>query len=69
MEDLELNDAELLASLEAQNEVVGSVQDSGYGTLQESSSVSSSVRSQFSLRYVNGSVINLQFELLYLKSS
>ncbi|RVE68112.1 hypothetical protein OJAV_G00088660 [Oryzias javanicus] len=50
MEDLDLNDAELLASLEGQNEVVGSVQDSGYGTLQESSSMSSSIRSQFSSR-------------------
>uniref|UniRef100_A0A8C7Z9E2 RecQ-mediated genome instability protein 1 n=1 Tax=Oryzias sinensis TaxID=183150 RepID=A0A8C7Z9E2_9TELE len=52
MEDIDLNDAELLASMEAQNEVgfVGPVRDSGYETLQESSSVSSSVRSQFSSR-------------------
>lgn len=52
MEDLELDDAELLASLEAQEEVervqVGPVRDSGYGTLSEpytQSSRSSSVRS------------------------
>ncbi|XP_040010606.1 recQ-mediated genome instability protein 1 [Xiphias gladius] len=52
VEDLELNDAELLASLEAQEEVervqVGSVRDSGYGTLSETAnqfSRSSSVRS------------------------
>ncbi|KAM9360678.1 recQ-mediated genome instability protein 1 [Symphorus nematophorus] len=52
-EDLELDDAELLASLEAQEEdvdrvQVGSVRDSGYGTLSEpstQSSRSSSVRS------------------------
>lgn len=52
MEDLELDDAELLASLEAQDEVER-VQgepgrDSGYGTLSETStqaSRSSSVRS------------------------
>ncbi|XP_035494712.2 recQ-mediated genome instability protein 1 [Scophthalmus maximus] len=50
VEDLELDDAELLASLEAQEEViqVGSVRDSGYGTRSETStqsSRSSSVRS------------------------
>ncbi|GAA6223195.1 recQ-mediated genome instability protein 1 [Lates japonicus] len=52
VEDLELDDAELLASLEAQEEVgrvqVGSVRDSGYRTLSETSSQfsrSSSVRS------------------------
>uniref|UniRef100_A0A4W6GBG2 RecQ-mediated genome instability protein 1 n=1 Tax=Lates calcarifer TaxID=8187 RepID=A0A4W6GBG2_LATCA len=41
VEDLELDDAELLASLEPQEEVgrvqVGSVRDSGYGTLSETS--------------------------------
>lgn len=52
MEDLELNDTELLASLEAQEEVgrvqIGPVRDSGYGTLSEPSTQSSrstSVRS------------------------
>ncbi|XP_038559879.1 recQ-mediated genome instability protein 1 [Micropterus salmoides] len=52
VEDLELNDAELLASLEAQEEVgrvqIGPVRDSGYGTLSEPSTQSSrstSVRS------------------------
>ncbi|XP_070690652.1 recQ-mediated genome instability protein 1 [Pempheris klunzingeri] len=52
VEDLELDDAELLASLEAEEEVervqVGRVRDSGYGTLSETStqsSRSSSVRS------------------------
>lgn len=52
MDDLELDDAELLASLEAQEDVdrvqVGPVRDSGYGTLSEyttQSSRSSSVRS------------------------
>ncbi|XP_035515064.1 recQ-mediated genome instability protein 1 [Morone saxatilis] len=49
MEDLELGDAELLASLEAQEEVgrvqVGPVRDSGYGTLSETSTQSS--RSSF----------------------
>ncbi|XP_034398344.1 recQ-mediated genome instability protein 1 isoform X2 [Cyclopterus lumpus] len=55
VEDLELDDAELLASLEAQEEVervqVGPVPDSGYGTLSETatlSSRSSSMRSLFS---------------------
>lgn len=52
VEDLEVDDAELLASLEAQQEVervwAGPVRDSGYGTLSETStqsSRSSSVRS------------------------
>ncbi|XP_031712150.1 recQ-mediated genome instability protein 1 [Anarrhichthys ocellatus] len=52
VEDLELDDAELLASLEAQEQVervqVGPVPDSGYGTLSETStqsSRSSSIRS------------------------
>lgn len=52
MEDLELDDAELLASLEAQEEVErvlsDPVRDSGYGTLSATSthsSRSSSVRS------------------------
>lgn len=52
MDDLELDDAELLASLEAQDVVervqVGPVQDSGYRTLSETSIQSlrsSSVRS------------------------
>ncbi|XP_070760755.1 recQ-mediated genome instability protein 1 [Enoplosus armatus] len=50
VEDLELDDAELLASLEAREEMgrvqVGPVQDSGYGTLSETSTQrSSSVRS------------------------
>lgn len=55
VEDLELDDAELLASLEAQEEgervQVGPVPDSGYGTLSETatlSSRSSSMRSLFS---------------------
>ncbi|XP_059194165.1 recQ-mediated genome instability protein 1 [Centropristis striata] len=53
VEDLELDDAELLASLEAQEEVemVQSVRDSGYQTLSEistQSSRSSSVRSHVS---------------------
>ncbi|XP_068460665.1 recQ-mediated genome instability protein 1 isoform X2 [Clinocottus analis] len=55
VEDLELDDAELLASLEAQEEVervqVGPVPDSGYGTLSETSnpsSTSSSISSLFS---------------------
>lgn len=46
-EDLELDDAELLASLEAQEEVervqVRPVQDSGYRTLSEISTQSSTV--------------------------
>ncbi|XP_044051345.1 recQ-mediated genome instability protein 1 [Siniperca chuatsi] len=45
VEDLELDDAELLASLEAQEEVgrvqAGPVRDSGYGTLSETSTQSS----------------------------
>lgn len=42
MEDLELDDAELLAGLEAP-EVVQPRQDSGYGTLSESSAQPSSI--------------------------
>lgn len=51
MEDIELDDAELLASLEAQEEVdmvhAGSVGDSGYRTLTETS-IQSSARSSAS---------------------
>lgn len=57
MEDLEVDDAELLASLEAQGDAemrqVGLHQDSGYASLQEASivsSVSSSVSSHISSR-------------------
>ncbi|KAM4577204.1 recQ-mediated genome instability protein 1 isoform 2-T3 [Odontesthes bonariensis] len=57
MEDLEVDDAELLASLEGQGEAdilhAGSSQDSGYRTLQETvsmSSTSSSFRSHVSSR-------------------
>lgn len=55
LEDLELDDGDLLANLEAQEEVerapVQPVRDSGYGTLSETStqfSRSSSVRSLIS---------------------
>lgn len=71
MEDLELDDQELLASLEAQEEVgrvpVRSVRDSGYGSRSEASmesSRSSSVRSLISsgsLRWVVDIVMLLVF--------
>ena len=57
IEDLEVDDAELLASLEGQGEAdilhAGASQDSGYRTLQETvtmSSTSSSFRSNVSSR-------------------
>ncbi|XP_061585262.1 recQ-mediated genome instability protein 1 [Cololabis saira] len=52
MEDEELDDAELIASLEAQGEaeMVSSAVDSGYGTMQETYTPSSSVRSHLSSR-------------------
>lgn len=53
MEDLELDDAELLAGLEAQEVVQRPYsqpgQDSGYGTLSESSTQSSSIATVRSL--------------------
>ena len=54
MEDQGFDDAELLASSEAQEEVelVDSALDSGYGTRQETSTLSPSVRSYISSRLV-----------------
>lgn len=67
MEDLELDDVELLAGLEAQEVVqrpyTQSGQDSGYGTLSESSAQSSSIArvrslvSTASARWVVNSVL------------
>lgn len=67
MEDLELDDAELLASLEAQEVAQRPYsqpgQDSGYGTLSESSAQSSSIAtvrsfvSAASARWVVNSVL------------
>lgn len=48
MEDLELDDAELLAGLEA-SEVVQPGQDSGYGTLSDSSAKPPSIATVRSL--------------------